>query len=115
MWTALGDGWAGFRPHHAVGRSAPSRSTARNTRNRELRICDPWYVMWVEAVVQVRRLVRLARRACVWLVGYVLAVAKSHRVTTRAVAGPARADQLAAALPSRAWNRLSAGIKSYDS
>jgi hypothetical protein len=48
-------------------------------------------------------------------VGYVLAVAKSHRVTTRAVAGPASADQLADALPSRAWNRLSAGTKSYDS
>ncbi len=42
-------------------------------------------------------------------VGYVLAVAKSHRVTARTVDGPARADQLTAALPSRAWNRISAG------
>jgi SRSO17 transposase len=45
-------------------------------------------------------------------VGYVLAVAKSHRVTTRTAAGPARADQLADALPSRAWNRISAGVGS---
>lgn len=45
-------------------------------------------------------------------VGYVLAVAKSHRVTTRAVDGPVRADRLAANLPSRAWNRLSAGTGS---
>jgi SRSO17 transposase len=42
-------------------------------------------------------------------VGYVLAVAKSHRVTARAVDGPIRADQLAATVPSRAWNRISAG------
>ena len=42
-------------------------------------------------------------------VGYVLAVAKSHRVTTHAVDGPVRADRLAAALPGRAWNRISAG------
>jgi len=39
--------------------------------------------------------------------GYVLAVAKSHRVTT--AAGPVRADALAAVLPPRAWQRLSAG------
>jgi SRSO17 transposase len=45
-------------------------------------------------------------------VGYVLAVAKSHRVTARTVDGPARADQLAAALPARAWNRISAGAGS---
>jgi SRSO17 transposase len=45
-------------------------------------------------------------------VGYVLAVAKSHRVTARAANGPRRADQLAEALPSRAWNRLSAGAGS---
>jgi SRSO17 transposase len=42
-------------------------------------------------------------------IGYVLAVAKSHRVTARAVDGPVRADRLVAALPSRAWNRISAG------
>lgn len=42
-------------------------------------------------------------------VGYVLAVAKSHRVTARAVDGPVRADRLAASLPHRAWNRISAG------
>jgi SRSO17 transposase len=45
-------------------------------------------------------------------VGYVLAVAKSHRVTARALDGPARADQLTAALPSRACNRISAGAGS---
>ena len=45
-------------------------------------------------------------------VGYVLAVAKSHRVTARAVDGPVRADRLVAALPSRAWNRISAGAGS---
>lgn len=45
-------------------------------------------------------------------VGYVLAVAKSHRVTARAVDGPVRADRLAATLPARAWNRLSAGAGS---
>jgi SRSO17 transposase len=42
-------------------------------------------------------------------VGYVLAVAKSHRVPVRRVDGPVRGDRQAAALPSRAWNRLSAG------
>ncbi|MFI6263268.1 IS701 family transposase [Micromonospora sp. NPDC051006] len=45
-------------------------------------------------------------------VGYVLAVAKSHRVTARPVDGPVRADRLAAVLPARAWNRLSAGAGS---
>jgi SRSO17 transposase len=40
-------------------------------------------------------------------VSYVLAVAKSHRVST--AAGPLRADALAARLPPRAWQRLSAG------
>lgn len=42
-------------------------------------------------------------------VGYVLAVAKSHRVTARPDQGPVRADRLTAALPTRAWNRISAG------
>jgi SRSO17 transposase len=42
-------------------------------------------------------------------VGYVLAVAKSHRVTARTADGPVRADRIAATLPSRAWNRISAG------
>jgi SRSO17 transposase len=41
--------------------------------------------------------------------GYVLAVAKSHRVTASAVLGPQRADQIAAALSRRAWNQYSAG------
>jgi SRSO17 transposase len=45
-------------------------------------------------------------------IGYVLAVAKSHRVITRAVDGPVRADRLAAALPARVWNRISAGAGS---
>src|SRR6266508_1702976 len=45
-------------------------------------------------------------------VGYVLAVAKSHRVTARAVDGPVRADRLAAGLSARAWNRISAGAGS---
>jgi len=45
-------------------------------------------------------------------VGYVLAVAKSHRVTARGVDGPLRADRLVDALPSRAWNRISAGAGS---
>jgi SRSO17 transposase len=39
--------------------------------------------------------------------GYVLAVACSHQVTT--AAGPARVDALAARLPRRAWQRLPAG------
>jgi SRSO17 transposase len=42
-------------------------------------------------------------------VGYVLAVAKSHRVIACAGDGPVRADRLAATLPGRAWNRISAG------
>lgn len=42
-------------------------------------------------------------------VGYVLAVAKSHRVVAHPVDGPVRADRLADTLPSRAWNRISAG------
>jgi SRSO17 transposase len=45
-------------------------------------------------------------------IGYVLAVAKSHRVTARTVDGPVRSDRLAAALPARAWNRISAGAGS---
>ena len=45
-------------------------------------------------------------------VGYVLAVAKSHRVTVRTVDGPVRGDRLAAALPTRGWNRKSAGAGS---
>jgi SRSO17 transposase len=40
-------------------------------------------------------------------VGYVLAVACSHRVTT--AVGPLRADVIAERLPRRAWQRLSAG------
>jgi SRSO17 transposase len=40
-------------------------------------------------------------------VGYVLAVACSHRVDTGA--GTQRADEIAQALPRRAWQRLSAG------
>jgi SRSO17 transposase len=42
--------------------------------------------------------------------GYVLAVACSHQVTTSA--GRLRADQVRAALPPRAWQRLSAGAGS---
>jgi SRSO17 transposase len=42
-------------------------------------------------------------------VGYVLAVARSHRVTARADQGPVRTDRLAAGLPVPAWNRISAG------
>jgi SRSO17 transposase len=40
-------------------------------------------------------------------VGYVLAVAKNHRVTLPT--GPARVDHVADRLPARAWNRRSAG------
>jgi SRSO17 transposase len=40
-------------------------------------------------------------------VSYVLAVAKSHQVTT--AAGALRADALARKLPPRAWQQLSAG------
>jgi SRSO17 transposase len=40
-------------------------------------------------------------------VGYVLAVAKDHQVTTGA--GACRADKLTASLPPRAWQCLSAG------
>lgn len=40
-------------------------------------------------------------------VGYVLAIAGNRRLPT--AAGPIRADVLAAALPARAWQRLSAG------
>ena len=39
--------------------------------------------------------------------GYVLAVACSHQIT--ATAGPQRADVIAAALPRRSWQRISAG------
>src|SRR5690606_21994507 len=42
-------------------------------------------------------------------VGYVLAVARNHRVTACAAIGAQRVDQLAAGLSSRAWNRYSAG------
>ena len=40
-------------------------------------------------------------------IGYVLAVAATHRVTT--AAGPCQARQIAARLPRRAWQRYSAG------
>lgn len=42
-------------------------------------------------------------------VGYVLAVARNHRVTLPTPVGALRADQVAAALSGRAWNRYSAG------
>jgi SRSO17 transposase len=42
--------------------------------------------------------------------GYVLQIAANRRVPTHA--GPIRADQLPAALPARAWQRLSAGAGS---
>jgi SRSO17 transposase len=45
-------------------------------------------------------------------IGYVLAVAKSHRVTARVADGSVRADRLADGLPARAWNRISAGAGS---
>jgi hypothetical protein len=41
--------------------------------------------------------------------GYVLAVAKSHRVTASPAVGPQRVDQITAVLTRRAWNRQSAG------
>jgi SRSO17 transposase len=41
--------------------------------------------------------------------GYVLAVAKSHRVNVGGLHGTARADHIAAALSKKAWNRYSAG------
>ncbi len=51
--------------------------------------------------------------------GYVLAVARSHRLTTCAGIGAQRADQIAAGLSRRAWNRYSAadgskGWREYD-
>jgi SRSO17 transposase len=45
-------------------------------------------------------------------IGYVLAVAKSHRVTARTADGPVRADRLIGTLTSRSWNRMSAGAGS---
>ena len=41
--------------------------------------------------------------------GYVLAVARNHRVTACPAIGPQRVDQVVAGLSSRAWNRYSAG------
>ncbi len=41
--------------------------------------------------------------------GYVLAVAKSHRVTASPAVGPQRVDQITAVLTRPAWNRQSAG------
>ena len=41
--------------------------------------------------------------------GYVLAVAKSHRVNVGGLHGIARGDHIAATLSKRAWNRYSAG------
>jgi SRSO17 transposase len=47
--------------------------------------------------------------ACVRRLGYVLAVARSHRAVTCPAVGPQRVDQLVAALAAWAWNRHSAG------
>ncbi len=52
-------------------------------------------------------------------VGYVLAVARNHRVTASRAIGAQRVDQIAAALSPRAWNRYSAGhgakgLREYD-
>jgi SRSO17 transposase len=41
--------------------------------------------------------------------GYVLAVAKSHQVNIGGPTGPTRGDHIAQGLPTRAWNRYSAG------
>ena len=41
--------------------------------------------------------------------GYVLAVAKSHRVNVGGLPGTARGDHVAATLGNRVWNRYSAG------
>jgi SRSO17 transposase len=41
--------------------------------------------------------------------GYVLAVAKNHRLTTTPAIGPQRVDQITASLSLRTWNRYSAG------
>lgn len=51
--------------------------------------------------------------------GYVLAVARNHRVTACPAIGPQRVDQITATLSSRAWNRRSAGdgakgLREYD-
>lgn len=51
----------------------------------------------------------LRRDAQARRLGYVLAVAKSHRVTAYRAVGPQRVDQIIAALPAWAWNRHSAG------
>jgi SRSO17 transposase len=51
--------------------------------------------------------------------GYVLAVARSHRVNACPAIGAQRADQVTATLPTRAWNRYGAGdgakgFREYD-
>ncbi|MFI7578682.1 hypothetical protein [Micromonospora sp. NPDC049497] len=46
--------------------------------------------------------------------GYVLAVARSHRTTTSPALGPQRANHVAAVLSSRAWNRYSAGDRTKE-
>jgi SRSO17 transposase len=51
--------------------------------------------------------------------GYVLAVARNHRVTACPAIGPQRVDQVTAALSARAWNRYCAGdgakgVREYD-
>jgi SRSO17 transposase len=45
-------------------------------------------------------------------IGYVLAVARSHRVTGCPPIGPQRVDRVTAGLPAWAWNRYSAGAGS---
>jgi SRSO17 transposase len=46
--------------------------------------------------------------------GYVLAVAKGHRVNIGGLHGIARADYIAATLSKKAWNRYSAGDGARD-
>jgi SRSO17 transposase len=81
----------------------PALATAMLTRALEARVPASWVAgdevygadPGLRAALEARR------------VGYVLAIAGNRRLPT--AAGPMRADVLAAALPRRAWQRLSAG------
>jgi SRSO17 transposase len=102
------------RPDRCAGAAVPGRvrfatkiSLARRMLTRALAAGIP--AAWVTADEFYGGDGHLRRDLQTHRIGYVLAVAKSHRVLACTAIGPQRVDQIAASLPARSWNRRSAG------